>query len=107
MTRRLILSDLTLLARALLAVDPTRRMSLARHIIACADYADTYRRAMRRCHPRWGDGSIDAAARSHPLARPSDLCDPDFCDCLAIALDAWREMIFVSDDRQAAHIPGE
>jgi hypothetical protein len=88
MTRVLIYTDLCTLARALLAVTPRRRPALARHILECADYAETYRRKLKRAHPRWGNGSVDAAARSFPLAPATGFGDLEFCACFGTALSA-------------------
>jgi hypothetical protein len=88
MTRALIYSDLCTLARALLVVAPGRRAALARHILDCAAYAETYRCKLKRAHPRWGNGSVDAAARSFPLAPVSGFEDHEYCACFAAALSA-------------------
>jgi hypothetical protein len=86
MMRTLTYPDLCTLARALLAVESDRRLSLARHILDCAHYAETYRRKLNRAHPRWGNGSVDAAARSFPLAPASGFGNAEFCACFGVAL---------------------
>lgn len=89
MTRRVIYADVATLARALLMVPATRRPRLAQHILTCANYAHRYAARLKKPHPRWGDGSVDAAARSFPIAAPKRFDDLEYCLCFQAALSAW------------------
>ncbi len=64
--RPLLPGDLDQAARAMLAVPEPRRGALARRLVAEARAADRYRRRCGLAHPRWGDGSLMAAAMRHP-----------------------------------------
>jgi len=80
--------DLRSLARALLAHPAPRRMALCRQILLGASRARRQAEATGCCHPRWGDGSLDRAARCFPLAAEPFPGDPDYARCLHIALNA-------------------
>ncbi|OIQ29537.1 MAG: hypothetical protein BM562_11355 [Alphaproteobacteria bacterium MedPE-SWcel] len=80
--------DLRSLARALLAHPAPRRPELCRQILAGAARARRQAQATGRCHPRWGDGSLGAAARRFPLAPEPFPGAPDYAACLCLALTA-------------------
>ncbi len=80
------LSDVAAAARACLAVAPPRRSWLMARMLAEAAAADAHRRATGRVHPRWGDGTLSAAALRRPHLREPPLSDAAFRACLAIAL---------------------
>jgi len=86
--RRILYTDLSALARALMAAEVERREGLASHIITCAAYADKFTRRLRRPHPRWGDGTLGAAARSFGLAPVRGFDDLEYCTCFGLALAA-------------------
>lgn len=80
--------DIRSLARALLAHPERRRRVLCRVILKGAKRAALQAAATGRVHPRWGNGSIDAAARRFPLAAEPFPGDADYAACLVIALKA-------------------
>ena len=86
MRRPVLPTDVTTTARALLACAPRRRAGLACRIKRGAARARIFAQITGRWHPRWGDGSLDAAARRFPLAREPFWDDPDYLCCLQITL---------------------
>ena len=86
MRRPVLPTDVITLARALLASGPDRRAALARSIARGAVRAQRFAQLTGRVHPRWGDGSLDAAARRYPLAREPFWDDPDYLCCLQRAI---------------------
>ncbi|NIZ13734.1 hypothetical protein [Phaeobacter sp. HF9A] len=88
MRRPVLWEDLRSLARALLAQPEERRAELCQQILKGSARALRQAQATGRCHPRWGDGSLDAAARCFPLAPEPFPGDPDYAACLRRALRA-------------------
>jgi len=84
------LGDLAAAAWALAAVAPARRPGLMARILAQAEAADRFRARAGRAHPRFGNGSLMAAALAHPQA-PRAPGDPDGLAILALALGAVLE----------------
>jgi len=74
--------------RALLACPPAARAALADAMLRQAEEADRHRRQTGLAHPRYGTGSLMAAALRHPLAPLPDQCDTAYCGCLLLLLDA-------------------
>ena len=88
--RPVLHGDVICAACALLAVPRGGRWRLAREMVAQAKAADRYRRHFGRAHPSWGNGTLMAAALSRPVAPERRLDDPDYADCLILALEAVR-----------------
>jgi hypothetical protein len=86
--RPVLWEDIRSLARALLAHPAQRRGALCQEILKGAARARVYAAATGRCHPRWGDGSVDRAARRFPLAPEPCPGAPDYAGCLQMALAA-------------------
>ncbi|MFY1711331.1 hypothetical protein J3366_07575 [Tritonibacter mobilis] len=86
MLRPILWEDIRSLARALLAHPASRRAALCRQILQGASRARHQTEATGRCHPHWGDGSLDRAARSFPLADEPFPGDPDYARCLQMVL---------------------
>lgn len=86
--RSLLHGDVSSAARALYAAEPGRRAMLCRCMIGEAEAADRYRARQGRLHPRWGNGSLMAAARGHPLADEPGFDDPEYCRCFMLVLEA-------------------
>jgi len=86
--RPILWEDIRSLARALLAHPASRRAALCRVILQGASRARHQTEATGRCHPRWGDGSLDRAARCFPLAAEPFPGDPDYARCLQMVLAA-------------------
>ncbi|KIC22639.1 DUF7742 family protein [Leisingera sp. ANG-Vp] len=91
MRRPLLPGDVSAAARALLAVPAGARNALCRRIFGGAAEALAY----GKLHPRWGDGSLSAAARGYRLADEPFLDDPEYLACTRLVL------------RQAAAVLGE
>lgn len=79
--------DLTLAARALLAVSRDTWPWLARRMVQEATWADKYRKRFGRRHLLWGDGSLRAAAARRVLARETAISDPGMGQAMALMLD--------------------
>ncbi|WP_433989220.1 hypothetical protein SuNHUV7_35510 (plasmid) [Pseudoseohaeicola sp. NH-UV-7] len=60
---------------------------------ALSELADRHRARTGRVHPFWGNGSLMAAARAHPLAPEPDFDNDSYCACMELVLRAlvdWR-----------------
>jgi len=86
--------DLWAAARVLSTIPARARAGAMRALLLRAEAADRYRKRYRRAHPRWGDGSLMAAALAGAPPPASGLDDPAFAGALAAALAgliAWQE----------------
>ena len=81
-----LLGDVVAAARALRAVDEKDREALLGRLFEEASAAERHGRETGRNHPRFGDGSLMAAALAHPGVREPGLDDGDYCRCLAFVL---------------------
>ncbi|MFY0312352.1 hypothetical protein ACFMBG_20925 [Leisingera sp. D0M16] len=101
MRRPVLPGDVTAVARALLAVPDRERLRLCRRIFSGAAEAAAYAGLFGRLHPRWGDGSLSAAARRYALADEVFLDDPEYLHCTRLVL---RELaaIFKADGEAPA-----
>jgi len=88
MQQPVLWEDIRSLARALLAHPEARRAALCRQILQGAARARRQARATGGCHPQWGDGSLDRAARRFELAQEPFPGDPAYARCLRMALAA-------------------
>lgn len=86
--RPLLHGDVSCAARALLAVAPGKRAALCRRMLREAEAADRFRLRHGRLHPRWGNGSLMAAARGHPMADEPGFDDAGYRRCLVLVLRA-------------------
>lgn len=77
--------DVQSAARALAAVPRLRRAWVMHRMLAEAATADAWRRAHGQMHPRWGDGSLMAAALRRPVIKEPPLSDPAWCRLMAFA----------------------
>jgi hypothetical protein len=98
--RPVLVNDLTSAARALLLVQPTQRKALAKSLLQAADFGDRYTRRLGRVHAEFGDGTLSAAARKHPLAIEPTLDDFAYCQCLELVVQQLmaRRTSFSCDD---------
>ena len=86
--RRVLPGDVAAVARVLLAVPPAVRPLRVERLIRVAQAADRYRIATGRAHPRWGTGSLMAAASGmHKVVDPG-FDDDDYCRAWALTLEA-------------------
>ncbi|MEM9011822.1 MAG: hypothetical protein AAGE18_11375 [Pseudomonadota bacterium] len=79
--RPLLRADVVACARALLAA-PCWSAAFA-DILARAAEADRWRRAEGRLHPRFGDGSLEAATQGLAKVPEPAQGDRQYCACLA------------------------
>ena len=92
--RAVTLGDIRAAARVLAQHPQAARAALMAAMLQEADFADRYRKAYGRCHPRLGNGSLMSAA----LARAKDIPAPrlserDGLEALALVIHAvlaWR-----------------
>lgn len=105
--RALLHGDVSNAARALLAAAPAARPGLALRMIREAEAADRHVRRTGRLHPRWGNGSLMAAARRRRLADEPGFDDRDYCRCFAMVLVAlawWRDGARSGHRGRAIHV---
>jgi hypothetical protein len=76
-------TDAVAAARVLLRHRRERRPWVLHRMLAEATCADACRRRTGRMHPRWGDGSLMAAALRRPSATEPPLSDPAWCRLVA------------------------
>lgn len=91
--RAVLTADLDTAARALAAVPPAERPALIAALLTAAHCADKWRKRTGRAHPRWGDGTLAAAAARAPLAPPPRRYDAAATAALAAVLAGlahWR-----------------
>lgn len=88
--RPVLPGDVSTAARALLLVPREARAAQARRLIDQASAADAHCRQTGRAHGRWGNGTLMAAAYSHPLGQEIRFDDPDYLDCQLHVLKALR-----------------
>jgi hypothetical protein len=84
--RRVLHGDLVAMARHLLTLPPDQRPAACARALDQADAADRFRKRLGRAHPRWGNGTLMARARSIALPREPALCDPAYAACLILVL---------------------
>lgn len=82
--------DVSAAARMLLTVPPHARTKGAERLIDEARAADVHCRRTGRAHPRWGNGTLMAAAHGHPMGQEVCFDDPDYLDCQLAILHALR-----------------
>lgn len=84
--RPLLHGDLTSAARHLLRLPAAERPAVCAQLIAQADAADRYRKRFGRAHPRWGNGTLMAAARTVSLPAEPPLHHAEYAYCLILVL---------------------
>ncbi len=103
--KRVLWGDVSAAARVLLGEVPPLRRALARALLREAAAADRFRRAFGRSHPRFGDGSLQAAALRRDAAAERFLDDPDYLSCVLIVLEALRAAPPVMADVPPVAVP--
>lgn len=93
MRRPVLPGDVSAAARALLAVPDRGRLRLCRRIFGGAAEAAAYAGLFGRLHPRWGDGSLSAAARRYSLADEPFLDDPEYLRCTRLVLEELEAVL--------------
>ena len=81
--RKVMHGDVVSAARVLLGVPRNRRAWVLHRMLAEAQRADAWRRRTARMHPRWGDGSLMAAALRRPILPEPPLDNAGYCRLLA------------------------
>lgn len=78
--------DVASAARALYRVAPKERRRLCLRLLRQAEAADRHRQCFGKLHPRYGDGSLMAAARKLALADEPGFDDVEYRRCFALVL---------------------
>jgi hypothetical protein len=86
--RALAPSDLSTAARALMRFPEVARATACKRMLEQADAADRYRKRFGAAHSLWGNGTLEAIARLHPLAAPAALRDHEYLACLSVVIEA-------------------
>lgn len=86
--RRVLYSDVSAAARALLATPPSFRAQVCLEMIREAECADRFVRRLGKLHPKWGNGTLLAAARQRQLEREPSFDDAEYCACFQHVLSA-------------------
>lgn len=81
--RQLMHTDAIAAARVLLRHPRERWPWVLHRMLTEAAMAHAWRRRTGRAHPRWGDGSLMAAALRRPSANEPPLSDPAWCRLMA------------------------
>jgi hypothetical protein len=88
--RTVLLSDVSAAARVLLGVPKFQRARLCARMLREADHADRYLRKQGKLHPKWGNGTLLAVARTRPLSSEPSFDDVDYCSCFELVLRGLR-----------------
>lgn len=86
--RRVLIDDVAVVARVLLATPPSARTLRLARLITMAEAADAHRSSTGRAHPRWGSGSLMAAASGMQKVPPPDFDDEEVCSVWMMILAA-------------------
>ncbi len=98
MVRRPVLpGDISAAARALLAVAPCARAGLCSEIFTGAQIACAYVEQTGRLHSKWGDGTLNAAARRFELADEPSYDNPDYLASTQLVLEALAITLRLED----------
>lgn len=84
--RPVLHSDVTSAARAVMAVPKQARVRFCARLLQQADWADQFTRRLGKPHPRWGNGTLLAAAKAHVLRPESTFDDPEYSAAFQIVL---------------------
>jgi hypothetical protein len=87
MMRPVLSGDVSNTARALLREPAAQRQALCARIFEQAALATAFVRRHGRLHPRYGNGSLMAAARRNPLADEPGFDNVDYCQCHVLVMD--------------------
>lgn len=84
--RPVLHGDVISVARAMLRVEAGERERLCIRIFRQAEQADIYVLRHRKLHPKFGNGSLMAAARRLPLADEPTFDNTEYCQCVISVL---------------------
>lgn len=86
--------DVRDLARLLLVTPVLERAEVAKVMVDSAKTAHLHWKCYNENHPKYGNGSVMSAVRSHCKTLPSEpfFTDREYIDCWIIALQAVREL---------------
>lgn len=84
--RRACLSDLHHAARAVQTVPQAARGEFCARLLWQAHVADKYVKRLRKLHPKWGDGSLRAAAMVDLAGAEGHCCSADYYRAMAVVI---------------------
>lgn len=84
-------SDVSAAARVMLATPPANREQVCQRMIREAEFADRFVRRRGKLHPKWGNGTLQAAARRRRLCREPSFSDPEYCACFQQVLSLLHD----------------
>lgn len=99
--QEVLIEDVLNAAAVLALLDPARRRWVLLRMLAEAKAADLHRRTAGRAHPRWGDGSLMATARTRPQLGDRRLSRRAFRKSLLQVIEVMNE---IYPDAQETHI---
>ncbi|NVK13768.1 MAG: hypothetical protein HWE35_06260 [Rhodobacteraceae bacterium] len=105
MIRPVLPGDVSAVARALLAAPECARLALCRRIFGGAAEAAVHSRLFGSLHPRWGDGSLSAAARRYALATEPFLDDPAYLNCTRLVLRELASVLETGGEGRSGKSP--
>lgn len=88
--RPVLPGDVAAAACALLAMGALDRPDAIVRMIRRANAADRYRYVTGRAHPKWGNGSLAAVARTMARECEPYQDDPEYCDCMLTVYAALK-----------------
>lgn len=84
LVRKVYHSDLVAVVATLASVPPAERDRLCGLLLCDADWADRYTRRLGKAHPKWGNGTLRAAARAYKQINVPTIQLADYRDCLKV-----------------------
>lgn len=88
--RPVLYCDVSAAARVLMRVPQAHREERCAGMIERAQVADRFVKRLGRIHPVWGNGTLLAVARRHPIGPEPSFDDAAFCDCFEMVLKQLR-----------------
>lgn len=88
--RRVLSGEVTLAARALLAVPIGARQDRAAQFLRRAEIADAYRLVQGQAHPDWGNGTLSGVLGPSALPAERFMEDPAYLACHLALLQALQ-----------------
>ena len=89
--RPVLINDLNISTRVLMAVLAVERASLIDRIIENAQVADRYRKRTGKPHLRFGNGSLSGACQPFQRAPMPARCNRDYLASLAVVVQGLRD----------------
>jgi len=92
-------TDLICAARVVMHAPKMRQASVAQALIVEAETADWHRHHYDEAHPRFGDGTLAAAARNADMSEERTMCDTEFASAMIVVLQTLLRRAAVQRSR--------